>query len=186
MASRSFSLQTNVSLLGSKDCRRHRRETDSVRAGFTGSLITGKASCARVLRDLLRGRSLSSTFHHWVRHQLRPCVERLVLQSLCHFPFPCLSGLLVLLRRYMSSFSHCLLLNIECPFLSSASSGLPDHSPFSVCVCVCGCVHLRQSFGAIIVIHIIPHLGGDRGTCEMMCTHFVITLLEPRTHLQRH
>ena len=77
-------------------------ETDSVRAGFTRSLITGKASCARVLRDLLRGRSLSSTFYHWASHQLRPCVQSLVLLSLCHFPFPCLSGLLVLLRRYVA------------------------------------------------------------------------------------
>ena len=34
-----------------------------------------------------------------------------------------------LCKKHVSSFSHCLLLNIECPFLSSASSGLPHHSP---------------------------------------------------------
>ena len=72
--------------VGSKDCSRHRRETDSVRAGCTGSLITGKASCARVLRDLLRGRSLSSTFLSLIKCDVLHFVDALakMFRSVSH------------------------------------------------------------------------------------------------------
>ena len=74
--------------------------TSSEVARFLRHFITGCAtSCALVLRDMF--------FNLFVMF--------LSLASQAFLSF-CAD---------MSSFSHCLLLNIECPFLSSASSGLP-------------------------------------------------------------